>query len=65
MAMTIHKMRKKNLEIVGKFEALESFKRRKPKDKIGRGSGRVVASPKGNGALKNILHFFSRIFDQK
>ncbi len=49
MAMTTHKMGEKSLESVGKLEALESFKRRKTKDKIGRGSGRVVASLKGNG----------------
>jgi hypothetical protein len=59
-------MGKKNLENVGKLEALESFKRKKTKDNMGRGSGRVVASPKGNGALKNKkLQLFSFIFDQK
>jgi hypothetical protein len=38
MAMTTHKTREKNLEIVGKFEPLESFNRKKPIDKMGRGS---------------------------
>jgi hypothetical protein len=52
MAMTTHKTREKNLEIVGKFEALKSFNRKKPRDKMGRGSGRVVASLEGNGACK-------------
>jgi hypothetical protein len=42
MAMTTHKMGKINLESVGKLEPLESFKK----------SGKVVPSPKGNGALK-------------
>jgi len=35
------------------LEALESFKRKKTKDKMGRGNGRVVVSLEGNGALKN------------
>jgi len=35
------------------LEALESFKRKKTKDKMGRGNGRVVTNLEGNGALKN------------
>ncbi len=62
MATTIHKMGEKNFESVGKLEALESFKRKKTKDKMGRGSGKVVASPKGNGALKKKNYNFFHLF---
>jgi hypothetical protein len=66
MAMTTHKMGKKSLESVGKLKHWRASREKKTKDKIGRGSGRVVVSLKGNGALKNKkLQFFSFIFDQK
>ncbi len=54
MAMTTHKTKGgKNLEYVGTWSIGELQEKKKKKDKMGRGNGRVVASLEGNGALKN------------